>query len=403
MFFGYYGATQTIKIEWSQLFQKYALYFARVIIMAGLLGLMNFFGMDMIYGGLGLLALNTVFRIAAMLTAYTDGKIIFQLGFYLSVAFLLVFAWVSEGWVAMFEVLSLLRVFHLGLIAFFTFILGLYKPIERYIRYKLAVLTLWTIFLLVFEYIQNMYIALAINSMILTGLYYLIYTVFQLPPEDEMVRKDISVRRILAGERITEVKRHFRSPLMSKLHEFVGSMPSATKNILECFNILLILILIVYYVSHVGEFLSVSHFFYRVSIIAFVVNVVLLKRVQYKSIIQNLVLFLVINFAIYISLFSYFQGHAGSMATRGIIWNVVSALMIFYAHKVPMLEALFEKRDYVYWIVACIAAMVVNVILLLYTTLPGELIFFVVLVYVGLQSMIIYYASKYLARIPSIE
>jgi hypothetical protein len=49
-----------------------------------------------------------------------------------------------------------------------------------------------------------------------------------------------------------------------------------------------------------------------------------------------------------------------------------------------------------------IVAMIVNVILLINTELPGELIFFLVLVYVGLQSMIIFYASKYLSRI-SIE
>lgn len=43
MFFGYYGATQTIKLEGSQLLQKYALYIAWIIIMVGLLGMMNFF------------------------------------------------------------------------------------------------------------------------------------------------------------------------------------------------------------------------------------------------------------------------------------------------------------------------------------------------------------------------
>ena len=68
-----------------------------------------------------------------------------------------------------------------------------------------------------------------------------------------------------------------------------------------------------------------------------------------------------------------------------------------------MLAKIFQKRDYVYRIISCVAAMVVNVIVLMYTSLPGELVFFVMLVYVGLQSMIIYYAARYLGRIPTIE
>lgn len=49
MFFGYYGATQTIKVEGKALLQRYALYVARIIIMAGMFGIMTYFGMESIY------------------------------------------------------------------------------------------------------------------------------------------------------------------------------------------------------------------------------------------------------------------------------------------------------------------------------------------------------------------
>jgi len=42
--------------------------------------------------------------------------------------------------------------------------------------------------------------------------------------------------------------------------------------------------------------------------------------------------------------------------------------------------------------------MIINVILLMRTDLPGELIFFLVLVYVGVQSMIMFYATRYLSN-----
>jgi hypothetical protein len=70
--------------------------------------------------------------------------------------------------------------------------------------------------------------------------------------------------------------------------------------------------------------------------------------------VQNLVVFLVINFAIYVSLFSYFNGDVGAVVSRGIFRNIFSAAMILYAHKVPMLAKIFSKTDYMYRIVASI-------------------------------------------------
>lgn len=49
MFFGYYGATRTLKVEGSKLLQRYALYAAWVIIMAGIFGVLSYFGIESIY------------------------------------------------------------------------------------------------------------------------------------------------------------------------------------------------------------------------------------------------------------------------------------------------------------------------------------------------------------------
>ena len=176
-------------------------------------------------------------------------------------------------------------------------------------------------------------------------------------------------------------------------------MPGWGKQILELFNITLIVILIVWYVTHIGGFAAINHLLYRIVIVTGISNVLLLKKVWYNSILQNLVVFFVINFAIYVSLFSYFNGDAGAVVGRWIIWNIYSSSMIFYAHKIPMLAKIFSRTDYIYRIVASIGAMIVNVILLMKTDLPGQLIFFLALVYLGLQSMIIYYAARYLGKI----
>ncbi len=403
IFFGYYGATQTIKIKGTEILQKYALYIAWIIILAGLVGVFNFFGMDLTTTALWLLGLNLLLRIASYIANYQDGKSIFQIGYYLAVVFLLIIWLALGGRLVFFNVFMMLRVLHLGIIAFFIFIIGQYAEIEQYLRYKLGVLTLWTIFFVVFDQIKNMYLALTINSAILTGIFYLVYRIFQYTPTSTDTKKDISVRRILAGERITAPKKVFTSKTVEALYNFLTAMPSRTKQVLELFNVILIAILIIYYMTHLATFATVNHLLYRVVIGTFVANVMFLKKVWYNSILQNLVVFLVINFAIYVSLFSYFNGDAGAVVGRWIIRNIYSASMIFYAHKVPMLAKIFSKTDYMYWIVASIWAMIVNVLLLMKTDLPGQLIFFLVLVYVWLQSMVLFYAARYLGRIQTLN
>ena len=398
VFFWYYGATQTIKVHGTELLKRYALYVSRIIILAGLTGVFNFFGMDLTTSALWLLSVNLVLWMISTLVDYKDGKAVFQLWFYLAVLFLLIIALALWGRATLFNVFSLLRVLHLGIVAFFIFIVGLQQDVEKYMRYKLGILSLGTIFLVVFDQIKNIYLALTINSLILTGIYYLVYKVFQFKPSSESQKKNVSVRRILAGERITAPKKYFNSKTTEVLYGFMTTMPSRTKQVLELFNVILILILIVYYITHVGDFAVINHVLYRAVIGTFIANVYLLKKVGYNSIVQNLVVFLVINFAIYVSLFSYFNGNIGSIVSRWIFRNIFSTAMIFYAHQVPMLAKIFSKTDYIYWIVASVGAMIVNVILFMRTELPGELIFFLVLVYVGIQSMVMYYAARYLSN-----
>jgi len=399
MFFWYYGGGKMAKVKWSEVLQKYSLYVAWIIIMAGLFGVCNYFGLDATITALSLLTLNLVLRVGSQLSDYRDGKSVFQIGFYFCIALLLVISLALGGRVAFGNVFAMLRVLHLGVVAFMIFLVGLHQPVEKYMWYKLGVLSLGTIFLVVFDQIKNIYLALTVNSLILTGLYYLVYKVFQFTPVSADKKKDVSVRRILAGERITAPKKVFTSKTVEALYGFMTAMPWRTKQVLELFNVILILILIVYYITHMGSFMAVNHLLYRAVIATFIANVFLLKKVGYNSVVQNLVVFLVINFAIYVSLFSYFSGDVGAVVSRGIIRNIVSSSMIFYAHKVPMLAKIFSKTDYMYRIVASVGAMIVNVILLMRTELPGELIFFLVLVYLGLQSMVLFYAAKYLSKI----
>ena len=126
----------------------------------------------------------------------------------------------------------------------------------------------------------------------------------------------MSVRRILAGERITEPKKYFNSAVAEQIYGFISEMPAFGKQLLECMNIALMATVIINYLIHRQTFTTMNQLLYRIIIAFFIGNVLILKKIRYNSIIQNLIVFLVINFAIYLSLFSYFDGNLSSIVLR---------------------------------------------------------------------------------------
>lgn len=196
------------------------------------------------------------------------------------------------------------------------FIVGMYQKVDQYFWYMFGISTLGIVSSIVFEIVSNVYGALVINGLILTTLSTLLYKVYQYHPISAEVKKEVSVRRILAGERITQTKTYIPNTIKERIYQFVAHMPEWTKQLLEVFNSMIIIVLIVRYSTHIGQFASINHLLYWIVIINFVANVVVLKKIKYNSIFQNLMVFLVINFAIYVSLFNIFQGNIGSVVSR---------------------------------------------------------------------------------------
>jgi hypothetical protein len=114
-----------------------------------------------------------------------------------------------------------------------------------------------------------------------------------------------------------------------------------------------------------------------------------------------LLTFVVINFAIYISLFSAFQWDLGKIVFLWIIRNIFCAMSVFHIHKTRVWVYL-KKIDYLFWIFTTILALVVNVVLLLQTEIVGQLMFPIVLLYLGIQGMILFYSIKYINRIQEV-
>lgn len=320
---------------------------------------------------------NIVLWIVSYIVGYNDGKSLFQFGYYILLAVFLLVCGTKLSLTDFFDLLFFLSLFHMSVTAFIVFIVGIGYEIERNLYYTFFVTLISVLFFLVIKVLSSHFtVALALDSILLTGIYSAFWRFIQKKPP---VRERISVRRILAGERVTSHV-FFSHKMLHWIYEFIDTMPVLYKNILESLNVFLVISLIVYFLGHRGNLGDLNQFLYWVVISFFVGNVLLLKKIQYTSIVQNLFLFLVFHFAIYVSFFSYFEGNFQSIATWAIVWNLATSVFLFYADRI--LGKTFIVLDYWYWIVASLLFFFINVILLINSQLAGELIFFLVLLYV---------------------
>ena len=110
---------------------------------------------------------------------------------------------------------------------------------------------------------------------------------------------------------------------------------------------------------------------------------------------------MVINFAIYISLFSALKWDLGSIVFLWILRNIISTMMVFHIHKTK-LGIYLRKIDYLFWIFTTMLALVVNIILLFHTDIVWQLLFPIILLYVWVQGMMLYYSIKYINKIKEV-
>lgn len=386
------------KIKFRKDFQQYLILLARIVIMTGLGISLHFFGLSNIVVAQVLIILNLVLRIWSYVFFYKDGKTIFQIWYYLSIVFLIsnLFNLIWWWWIA--KVLSWFWAMHMAIVWFLLLVVWMFFETNRYLRYKFGILIIWSIILIIINQIQDFYLALFISSLLLSWVYIAIHKIISSRPPSIEQKKTISVRRILEWERINKKQKPFKKQFHREIYEYLINMPKIAKYALEALNILLIVLLVIVYIRNIGIAFGWRHeWLYRIMMASFVINVMLLKRIWYTSIIQRLIVFAVINFAIYVSLFSLCDGNIWQIAWAALLWNIFCAILIFYAPKTFVWQY-FQKIDYIFWLITTLLAMVVNIILFNRTDMPGQLLFGIIFLYIGIQGMTLFYATKHISK-----
>jgi hypothetical protein len=202
------------------------------------------------------------------------------------------------------------------------------------------------------------------------------------------------VRRIIAGERI---KKKLPFPQRKiQLHQRITWSPQRFKKTLELPNLLLLLVVIIcYFYSILGEVDTFVDIRYRLSLAIFLFNSYALKKIHYVSNISRFALALIVNFAIYSAVLkSWFTNVAGILPFL-VLWTFICQIALFYIDRLKS-KFLFSKKDYLYRTIVTCFASIMNVILLFQIGLSAQFLFALVLFYCGVELMILYYIFQFL-------
>lgn len=394
--FGYY--TTSFDLKWSgyKMLSKYSIFLAWLVMLIGIGGIFHFFDISWLQIGLWLIIINIILRFLSYIIEYQDGKSIFQLWYYASAIYLFVISFMQWGLENLLSTISLFWIFQMGLISFIVFIIWLFKPVEEYLKYKLIILTLWTLGIILYKKIPEPASFLIVSGLGLTIVYFIIYQILQKKVISNQEQKNISVRRILAWERVIKHNSDYQTQLEKDILKFINNTPKFTKYLLELANIVIIGMLIWLYIKDINTH-EVSQLIYWLIILVYISNVVILKKINYTSLLQRSVLFLVINFAIYITLFNAFA-EIWDIVWWAIVWNIFSSSLLFYAHN-TFAQNILYKKDYIFWIITTIIALAVNIVLLTKLFIPIQLLISIIFLYLGIQGMILFYGFRYINRL----
>ncbi len=392
-----FSSSPSLRFSWlfsHQIF-RYPLFFAWWAILCALWGLASYLGLAVPHIFLIILLFNFILWIISLILSYDDGKQIFSFWYRLSFG-LFAFYWLFFcNFIQYFSFLFLLSAFHLGLFTFALFVVRLWFPQTIALAYHFLVSVCVWLLLFVLIYIPDFVSSLVVAWCLLWALYGALWWFYKQRPVEQ---KQVSVRRILAWERLT-TKKVFSSLFLAQTSAFLHQMPKSFVRCLEFLNIALVIALLWFFVWHWSSISEITQLLYWVVIFLFVANTVLLKKFTTTHGIQNLFLFLIVHFAVYVSFFSYFGSAVGPVVFWTIIWNIFTSVFLFYMERVS--SGILTRLDYRYWLVVWALAFVFNVLLLLQAPIPGELVFFLTLLYLGFEGVLLFYGVKYVNAMES--
>ena len=378
-----------IKLE--ILWEKWSLILIWLITMIGLSWILFFIWVKEISVYLSLLILNVLLMFGSHIFDYEDGKLIFEIWAWLMVIVILWTVLFSWWFFAFCGAVLLMAALMLWAYAFLQFVIWIFYPRDEKWLYEIVILWAIVVWWSVINYFYPAEWVFALSFLILALIFCGIYVVQNREMPAKQTAK-ISVRRILAGERIFKKLNVPKWKIV--LHEWLEVTPKRFKRIFEFFNIGLLIFLLLFFFWWIFTSSEVSLWiWYWLWIALFLINTFLLKRIWYATDVSRFALALIANFVLY-SVLLISGSSIESVLPFLIVWWFLCQIALFFVDRINL--TLFSDKDFVYWTVVTFIAFVCNIVLLCRVNLPGQFLFSVIFVYVWAELALMYYIFKFL-------
>ena len=371
--------------------EKWSLILIWLITMIGISWILFFIWIKEISVYMSLLVLNIILMYGSRIFDYEDGKLIFEVGAWLMVIVILWTVLFSSWFFAFFDAVLLMASLMLWVYAFMQFIIWIFYPIDKKWLYEIvilwAIVIWWSIINRFYPAERIFWLSFLLLALVFCGIYIVQNREM---PQEQTAR--ISVRRILAGERIFK-KLNVPKRKIS-LHEWLENSPIRFERIFEIFNIGLLIFLLLFFFWWIFTSSKVSLWiWYWLGIALFLINTFLLKRIWYATDISRFALALIANFVLY-SVLLISGSNIESVLPFLIVRWFLCQIALFFVDRVNL--TLFSDKDFVYWMVSTFIAFICNIILLCHVNLPWQFLFSVIFVYIGAELAVIYYIFRFL-------
>lgn len=389
-FFSQWFSSMRTEISHSFMTQRYGLYLLSLLVFFGLFGILTFIGMAPASALWVLMLVSGGLWAASYFLPYEDGKFLFRYAFLLLGILLLV----NQVIIAWGEYLLPLigQVLAVWLLGFGLMYYGLRQwiSVNHEYYYGFWFLVLMMLMYLVLHLDSDFLLTLNVNLLFYLGILSVLVYAYQRKLTPFIKKREISLRRVLAWERILAPEKPDPLQFLKKFLEKIKVLPVFLQYLLEYLNVVLFLGVLVSFLWHVFQWLPVHQFWYWLGISLFVVNAFLLKKMEIFTLVSRFAVALIVNFSLYISLIMAGDG-LQEMLPWLISWNILCWIMLFYA-TMPSLKKYLKKSDLVFWLLTSLVAMLLNIVLLLKLEISGQLVFSLIFFYVGIQGIISYYA-----------
>ncbi len=392
-------------VDWNSVQDKYLneqniLKLSRICILIWtgfLMYLMNFEWNNIV---LYLFIWNALLWIWSYFLNYKDWEDIFELWFFISWVSLVLYNWIIS-WNTWTRLSYFLIATTLIYAIIFFIIQNWYQIKKRYI-YNIIIFFLISIYILLRINISDKYLVVSIFSIVLLSSILLIrYIILQNIPKQN---KAITARDILEWKKVLEHKRqNHKTSVSPAIIDIVNNIPNWLKISIEILNWMILVMLIYNFIQSNISISSINHLImFIITIFSFMLNIFLLRSIDYSSTLQRVLFFTWINVLVYIIIFSVLHSSLSEILFFTVLRNFFS-WVAFSMTKQQVFNQLIKYKDYITWIICDIVFFAINVVIMIYIDASIKTKIALILIYAWFRWIVFIYQNKKIKTILNTE